>query len=192
MPSSQQRSTHAHVHGLFCCEPQIMREILAHAGLLTCSRAERLVASDVPRTAKKRAIAVRPSLRITVCTHFTTSQWSCELPLMSHQFSSSFFFSFTLRSGTWPFCDDNPGSGGSAVRVTSGRAPSPRADEPFSSDVATTMASSVKMAADRMNVRSMSPALPALAHPAAADRPRRTLARSYSHLLRDVGLATLA
>lgn len=113
---------------------------------------------------------------------------------MSHQFSS--FFSFTLRSGTWPFCDDNPGSAASAVRVTegplSGRAPSPGADEPLSSDVATTIASSVKMAADRMNVRSISPALPALAHPANADRPRRTFSRSNLHLLGVVDGAALA
>lgn len=95
---------------------------------------------------------------LTDCTDFTTSQWSCALPLMSHQSSSAFFFG--LPSGAWPFCFgsacSNPDPGPFLCSTWGWTfAHWAEEEEPLSSDVATTMARSVKIAADSMNIRSM-------------------------------------
>lgn len=77
---------------------------------------------------------------------------------MSHQSSTAFFFGFS--SGAWPFCLgsvwSNPGPG-PFLCSTRGCAFAhwPEEEEPLSSDVATTMARSVKITADRRKVRSM-------------------------------------
>lgn len=96
--------------------------------------------------------------RLTESTDFTTSQWSCELPLISLQLSSISAVFFFFLSGTWPFCFgpewSNLDPEGPTHRC--GSAQWPEDEEPFNSDVATTIARSVKIAADSIKVRSMS------------------------------------
>lgn len=92
---------------------------------------------------------------LTDCTDFTTSQWSCALPLMSHQSYSAFFFAFC--PGAKPFCFGSNPDPGPFLCSAWGWTLAHRAEEAesLSRDVATTMARSVKIAADRRNIRSM-------------------------------------